>query len=88
MKMPTFACGLTSICLTLLAGCASAPPSPELRLIATGCPAVVPCTLSATKPDKNGALLNDQDVIENDWAQCAAQVDMVYQHQQAQARKP
>jgi len=88
MKMPNFACGLTSICLMLLAGCASAPPSPEPQLIATGCPAVVPCTLSATKPDKNGALLNDQEVIENDWAQCAAQVDMVYQHQQAQARKP
>ena len=88
MKMPNFACGLTSICLMLLAGCASAPPSPEPLLIATGCPAVVPCTLSATKPDKNGALLNDQEAIENDWAQCAAQVDMVYQHQQAQARKP
>ncbi|WP_414904354.1 Rz1-like lysis system protein LysC [Pseudomonas sp. IT-P260] len=88
MRMPNFACGLTSICLTLLAGCASAPPSQEPQLIATGCPAVVPCTLSATKPDKNGALLNDQEVIENDWAQCAAQVDMVYQHQQAQARKP
>ncbi|QXZ14038.1 Rz1-like lysis system protein LysC [Pseudomonas sp. AO-1] len=88
MKMPNFAFGLTSICLTLLAGCASVPPSPEPQLIATGCPAVVPCTLSATKPDKNGTLLNDQEVIENDWAQCAAQVDMVYQHQQAKARKP
>jgi len=49
---------------------------------------VVPCTLSATKPDKNGALLNDQEATESDWAQCAAQVDMVYQHQQAQAGNP
>lgn len=86
--MPNFAYGLTSLCLTLLAGCVSAPPSPEPLLIATGCPAVVPCTLSATNPDKNGALLNDQEATESDWAQCAAQVDMVYQYQQAQARKP
>ncbi|MDI3355693.1 Rz1-like lysis system protein LysC [Pseudomonas sp. UYIF39] len=71
----------------LLAGCASAPPSPEPQLIVTGCPAVVPCTLSATKPDKNGALLTDQEATEGDWAQCAAQVDMVYLHQQAQAGK-
>lgn len=85
MRMPNFAYGLISLSLTLLAGCASAPPSPEPLHIATGCPAVVPCTLSATKPDKNGALLSDHDVIENDWAQCAAQVDMVYQHQQKQA---
>ncbi|WP_238588338.1 Rz1-like lysis system protein LysC [Pseudomonas fluorescens] len=77
-----------SLCLTLLAGCANDPPSPEPLLIATGCPAVVPCTLSATKPDNNGALLNDQDVTEGDWAQCAAQVDMVYQCQQSQAGKP
>jgi hypothetical protein len=41
--------------------------------------------LSATNPDKNGALLNDQEATESDWAQCAAQVDMVYQHQQAKA---
>ncbi|WP_259697660.1 Rz1-like lysis system protein LysC [Pseudomonas brassicacearum] len=73
--------------MTLLAGCASAPPSPEPLLIGTGCPAVVPCTLSATNPDKNGALLEDQEVTESDWAQCAAQVDLVYQHQQAKAGK-
>ncbi|MGK3121154.1 Rz1-like lysis system protein LysC [Pseudomonas corrugata] len=71
--------------MTLLAGCASAPQSPEPLRIETGCPAVVPCTLSATNPDKNGALLNDQEATESDWAQCAAQVDMVYQHQQAKA---
>lgn len=88
MRMPNFAYGLTSLCLTLLAGCASAPPSPEPLRIETGCPAVVPCTLSATNPDKNGALLNDQEVTESDWAQCAAQVDMVYEHQQAKAGKP
>ena len=88
MRMPNFAFGLISLSLMLLAGCASAPLSPEPLLIATGCPAVVPCTLSATKPDKNGALLNDQDLTESDWAQCAAQVDMIYQHQQAQAGKP
>jgi len=28
-------------------------------------------------------MLNDQDMIENAWAECAAQVDMVYQSQGA-----
>lgn len=28
-------------------------------------------------------MLDDQDIIENAWAECAAQVDMVYHYQQA-----
>lgn len=28
-------------------------------------------------------MLDDQDIIENAWAECAAQVDMVYQSQRA-----
>ncbi|WP_236695889.1 Rz1-like lysis system protein LysC [Pseudomonas sp. ES3-33] len=81
MKTPNCALGLTSLCLMLLAGCASAPPSPAPTLIVTGCPAVVPCRLPATNPTHNGALLTDQDRAEAAWADCAAQVDMVYQHQ-------
>lgn len=42
---------------------------------------VVPCTLPATSPNDNGDLLNDQDNVESAWAECAAQVDRVYQHQ-------
>lgn len=83
MKMTNFGNGLISLYLTLLAGCASAPPSPAPQLIVTGCPAVVPCHLPATSPLKNGDLLTDEDRAEAAWADCAAQVDMIYKHQQA-----
>ncbi|WP_216642245.1 Rz1-like lysis system protein LysC [Pseudomonas putida] len=81
MKTSNFANGLTSLCLTLLAGCASAPPSPAPTLIVSGCPVVVPCQLPATAPTRNGQLLTDQERTELAWAECAAQVDRVYQHQ-------
>nr|WP_238535554.1 Rz1-like lysis system protein LysC [Pseudomonas sp. PAMC 25886] len=84
MKTPNYAIGLISLCLTLLAGCASAPLSPAPQLTVTGCPAVVPCQLPATSPRNNGDQLTDQDRTEAAWADCAAQVDMVYKHQQAQ----
>ncbi|WP_318010468.1 Rz1-like lysis system protein LysC [Pseudomonas sp. P116] len=83
MKTPIYAIGLPSFCLMLLAGCASAPLSPAPTLIVSGCPAVVPCTLPATSPRSNGDQLTDQDRVEAAWADCASQVDMVYQHQQA-----
>lgn len=83
MKTPNYATGLISLCLTLLAGCASVPPSPAPQLTVTGCPAVVPCVLPATSPLNNGDQLTDQDRAEAAWAECAAQVDMVYKHQQA-----
>ncbi|WP_219859733.1 Rz1-like lysis system protein LysC [Pseudomonas fulva] len=73
--------GLTDLCLMLLAGCGSAPPSPAPTLTVNGCPVVVPCTLQATSPSRNGQLLTDQERTELAWAECAAQVDLVYQHQ-------
>lgn len=82
MKTPTYATGLLSLYLTLLAGCAIAPPSPSPQFIVTGCPAVTPCVLPATSPLNNGDQLTDQDRAEAAWAECAAQVDMVYKHQQ------
>lgn len=42
---------------------------------------VVPCQLPATAPVKNGQLLSDQERTELAWAECAAQVDSVYQYQ-------
>ncbi|MEE1882850.1 Rz1-like lysis system protein LysC [Pseudomonas soli] len=81
MKTSNFANGLTSLYLTLLAGCASAPPSPAPTLIVSGCPVVVPCQLPATAPTRNGQLLTDQERTELAWAECAAQVDRVFQHQ-------
>jgi hypothetical protein len=51
----------------------------------TGCPAVVPCSLPLASPTNNGELLTDQERTELAWAECAAQVDMVYNHQQPRA---
>lgn len=42
---------------------------------------VVPCQLPATAPTINGQLLSDQERTELAWAECAAQVDSVYQYQ-------
>lgn len=42
---------------------------------------MVPCVLPATSPINNGELLTDADMIEAAWAECAAQVDTIYQHQ-------
>ena len=83
--MKTLHCviGLHSLCLMLLAGCASAPPSPAPTLIVSGCPAVVPCQLPATGPHNNGDLFTDQERTEAAWAECAAQVDMIFNQQQA-----
>ncbi|WP_238066558.1 Rz1-like lysis system protein LysC [Pseudomonas shirazica] len=81
MKMTNFGTGLASLCLMLLAGCGSAPLSPAPTLIVSGCPVVAQCVLPATTPTANGELLNDQDLVEQAWAECAAQVDRVYQHQ-------
>ncbi|WP_217632896.1 Rz1-like lysis system protein LysC [Pseudomonas kuykendallii] len=86
MKTKSFAYGLISSCLLLLAACAGAPPSAEQQVIETGCPAVVPCSLPAAAPSNNGELLDDADVLEAAWAECAAQVDMVYQHQVQQTK--
>lgn len=46
---------------------------------------MVPCVLPATSPSNNGELLTDAERAELAWAECAAQVDMVYTHQQQKA---
>ncbi|MET1080315.1 MAG: Rz1-like lysis system protein LysC [Pseudomonas sp.] len=74
--------GLLSLCLALLLGCASAPPSPAPPLILSGCPVVTPCQLPATAPALNGHLVSDLEVIESAWASCAAQVDEIHDCQQ------
>lgn len=43
---------------------------------------MVPCRLPATAPANNGELLDDSERLEAAWAECAAQVDMLYRHQQ------
>lgn len=77
--------GGLSLSLALLAGCMSAQPSAEQTLIVTGCPVVTPCSLLPAAPQNNGELSDDSDYLLSAWAECAAQVDMVYHHQQPRA---
>lgn len=51
-----------------------------------GCPVVTPCSLLPAAPLNNGELSDDTDAILAAWAECAAQVDAVYQHNQRQPR--
>lgn len=44
---------------------------------------VTRCQLPSTDPRSNGDLLADNEALEAAWADCAAQVDMVYDAQQA-----
>lgn len=81
MRTKNYGTGLISLSLTLLAGCGNVPLSQAPQLTVSGCPVVVPCQLPATAPSKNGQLLSDQERTELAWAECAAQVDLVYQHQ-------
>ncbi|WP_239607294.1 Rz1-like lysis system protein LysC [Pseudomonas putida] len=81
MKSRNCRSGLIGLCLALLAGCATGHPSPAPTLTVSGCPVVAPCTLQATSPTRNGQLLTDQERTELAWAECAAQVDSVFQYQ-------
>ncbi len=79
--------GALSLCLLLLAGCMSAPPLPEPVVTVHGCPVVTPCSLLPAAPHSNEGLSDDNDYLLSAWAECAAQVDAVYQHQQQQPRR-
>lgn len=79
--------GAASLCLLLLAGCMSAPPLPEPVITVLGCPVVTACTLNPAAPHSNGDLSDDSDYLLSAWAECAAQVDAVYQYQQQQPRR-
>lgn len=78
--------GAGSLCLALLAGCMSAQPSQEQTLTVLGCPVVTPCSLLPAAPQNNAGLSDDNDYLQAAWAECAAQVDAVYQYQQQQPR--
>ncbi|WP_426770431.1 Rz1-like lysis system protein LysC [Pseudomonas aeruginosa] len=83
MTMNPIASGLTSLCLMLLAGCNSAPLSPERPLTISGCPAVTPCSLESAGPKDNGGLQTEVERIGLAWAECAAKVDMIISTQGA-----
>ncbi|MFI7864480.1 Rz1-like lysis system protein LysC [Ectopseudomonas khazarica] len=64
----------------------SAPPLPEQTLTVLGCPVVTRCSLLPAAPQNNADLSDDSDYLAAAWAECAAQVDAVYQYQQQQPR--
>lgn len=82
MKTPSTRTGLTSLCLLLLAGCTSAPPSPEPTVTVAGCPIVTRCSLDPAAPTSNGDLSDEADYLLGAWADCAAKVDALYDHNQ------
>ncbi|MNR20849.1 hypothetical protein D3C85_1377160 [compost metagenome] len=82
MKIRPTSAGLTSLCLLLLAGCTNAPPSPEPTVIVGGCPVVTRCSLAPAAPASNGELSDDSDYLLGAWAECAAKVDTLYDHNQ------
>lgn len=77
--------GAASLSLMLLAGCMSAPPLAEHTVTVSGCPVVTRCSLLPAAPQNNGQLSDDSDYLIAAWAECAAQVDMIHNHQQPRA---
>ncbi|WP_230472579.1 Rz1-like lysis system protein LysC [Gibbsiella quercinecans] len=71
----------------MLSACTSAPQSPEVQLIAPGCPKLNACQLPASNPLTNGDLAQEKNRIEAAWATCADQVDAIIQCQENQNEK-
>ena len=82
MKTRPIKAGLISLCLLLLASCTNAPPLPEQTVTVSGCPVVTRCTLNPAAPIDNGELSDDSDYLLSAWAECAAKVDVVFEHNQ------
>jgi hypothetical protein len=53
-----------------------------------GCPVVTRCSLLPAAPHSNEGLSDDNDYLLSAWAECAAQVDAVYEHQQQPRADP
>ncbi|WP_244545050.1 Rz1-like lysis system protein LysC [Collimonas sp. OK607] len=72
--------------------CGSIPPPPAPMITANACPAITRCSLPATAPRTNGALLLALERSEAAWAICAAKVDAVVDCQgdaeHVQTKKP
>ncbi|WP_353739146.1 Rz1-like lysis system protein LysC [Pseudomonas fluorescens] len=77
VKTKTSATGLLLSCLLLLSACVPAPKSSAPDSTELGCPRVTACRLPASHPTNNGELLLVPEEVEEAWAACAAQVDMI-----------
>ena len=82
MKMLNSRSGLIALCLILLSGCSSAPPSPAPQIIRLTCQGLTPCQLPPASPANNGDLLDQLTQTESAWASCAAKVDSLITCQQ------
>ena len=82
--MPNSRSGLIALCLILLSGCSSAPPSPAPQIIRLTCQGLTPCQLPAASPANNGDLMDQLTQTEAAWATCAAKVDSLITCQQRQ----
>ncbi|WP_313378664.1 Rz1-like lysis system protein LysC [Achromobacter insolitus] len=65
-----------------LQGCASVPPSSEVRITTNTCPVVTPCSLPAEAPRTNGDLNLAYERLEAAWRMCAAKVDAIVKCQE------
>ena len=79
--------GLILCCLTLFAGCTSAPPLVAVQSTVVGCPLVIPCQLPASNPISNQGISSELDSCETAWHDCAAQIDMIIECQNKQKAK-
>ncbi|XYK63421.1 Rz1-like lysis system protein LysC [Serratia marcescens] len=66
----------------MLCACTPDRQSPEVQLIAPGCPRLIPCQLPASNPLTNGDLEQQKSRVEAAWAMCADQVDTIIQCQE------
>lgn len=86
MRILIIGSGLLGLSLASLSGCNSVQHLPEPMITYSSCPVVTQCVLPPAEPVSNGDLDDDNDTILAAWAQCAAQVDTVFKHNQQQPR--
>ena len=69
--------GLMLLSLSLLSACTSVPKERVSTVIVNNCPVITPCILRAVELQTNDDLIGALVQTEEDWAMCAAKVDMV-----------
>ena len=77
MKSKVLNNGLMLSCLVTLTACSITKPPLVAQASFQQCPAVTPCELRATNPKTNEDLIYLVHQVREDWAMCAAKVDMI-----------
>ncbi|WP_423837347.1 Rz1-like lysis system protein LysC [Thalassolituus oleivorans] len=73
--------GLLVLCLTILASCSAQKTLPDIPPSPSSCPIVSACTLSPVLLKNHLDIVNALLTTENDWADCAAQIDAIVECQ-------